>query len=101
MPAIGTAHVDIKGDFSSLHRQLAGTQSKFKQLGGRLARPLGIGIAAGAGVGAAGLYGLGKAASASVEAYEESRKAGARVNAILKATGGVANVSGKQVDRLS
>jgi hypothetical protein len=102
MASVGTAYVELKPDLSALAgRHL---QSKLGGIGRTAGRSLSVGMAAGAGAAGASLYGLAKGAKgakASVQAFEQSRVASQRVNAVLKATGGVANVSSKQMDALA
>ena len=55
-------------------------------------------VAGGAAVGVGGLIAVGKTL---LNQYEESAKIGRQTNAVLKSTGGVANVSAKQVGALA
>lgn len=78
--------------------------TRMKIAGGATARfggVLGGGLAAAAGVAAAGVYGAGKVAVAAAREYTEAARAGAETAAVIKSTGGVANVSQRQVEGLS
>ena len=59
-------------------------------------------VAKGALIGgaAAGLYALGKAAQIGWNEYNQGQRVAAQTNAVLKSTGGVANVSAAQVEKL-
>jgi len=93
--------VQIVGDASSLERAFG----RAEKAGGKLERGLhkiGKASAVAIGVGAgAGLLGLGVAVHASVKELEQAQKATAQTEAVIKSTGGAANVSAKQVDQLS
>jgi hypothetical protein len=92
--------VEIVGDTRNLERAF-GRASKE---GGKLERGLkAVGkasaIAIGAGVGA-GLVGVAFAARASIKEFADAQKVTAQTNAVLKSTGGIANVTAKHVNAL-
>jgi len=59
-----------------------------------------VGIAGKAGVAGA-LVGIGVAAKIGIQEFADSQKITAQTNAVLKSTGGIANVSAAQIDKLS
>ena len=80
----------VTSEFAKIGKSSGTLEDKFKKLGKSLA--LGMGAAA------AGVAVLGKGAiDAAMEAQSVQRK----VEAVIKATGGAANVTGKQVDKLA
>ena len=85
--------VEIVGDASSYQRSLRsaqGTTSKF----GMIAKRALIGGAA------VGMYALAKAAKMGWDEYNQGAKVAAQTNAVIKSTGGVANVTAKEVEDL-
>jgi phage-related protein len=85
--------VEIVGDASSLQRSLQGAQretSSFQK---------GLHTASKGAVVA--LAGLGVAAKAGFDEFSQGQKVAAQTNAVLKSTGGVANVSAGQVNTLA
>src|SRR5690349_10310061 len=99
---LGRAYIPIDGDWSRFNRDLAKRRTSlgrtFGGLGATLGKSLGVGIGAAAGAGLAAVVAEGKRA---VEAFRESRKVGAPTNAVLKSTGGVVNVTAKEVGDLA
>ena len=61
----------------------------------------GLGRVAGFAAGAIGTYGLAQGVRAVVGEMSEAQKVGAQTGAVIKSTGGAANVSAKQVDALA
>jgi hypothetical protein len=93
--------IEILGDSRSLERAFGRAGHASTGLGrslGALGRTAKIAI--GAGVGA-GIVGLGFALHASVKEFEQAQQAAAQTAAVIKSTGGVANVSAKHVTSLS
>lgn len=84
MSSIGTAYVEVKGDYSGL------TKGAKKGISPALK------IASGALVA-----GLGVALKGAVSEAREAAKVGKQTAAVIKSTGGVANVSAKEIDKLS
>jgi hypothetical protein len=88
--------VQIVGDSSSLQRALSQSQ-----------RSLGSWVKSGAafGVGLEAVRGgmrlLGDALNSGIHEWQESSKVAAQTAAVIKSTGGAANVTAKQVDALS
>jgi hypothetical protein len=83
--------VVITGDASSLERALGKTEKQSSSL----AKNIGKAGLAGAVVG------LGAAVKIGVGEFMEAQKVTAQTNAVIKSTGGVANVSAEQVGKLS
>lgn len=100
----GTVVVKILGDDSALRKSLAGASqqvdgfgSKLGKLGGQFAD---FGKKA-ALVGGAAAAGLAFAAKGAIDAAEEAQSVQRKVAAVIKSTGGAANVTAKQVDSLA
>lgn len=93
--------VEIIGNTAGLERAFGRTQTASGRLE-RSLRTLGRAslYAIGAGVGV-GLVGVGLAAHSVNKEFELTERATAQTAAVLKSTGGVANVTAKQVDGLS
>jgi len=90
--------VEIIGDASSLHKafgQAADSGSRFGSVMGSVAKT------AGFAVGAAALGGLAVTLRAGISDWKESAKVAAQTAAVIKSTGGVAQVSARDVDRLA
>jgi hypothetical protein len=92
--------IEIVGDTRGLEKAF-GRASKE---GNKLSRGLkAVGkasaVAIGAGVGA-GLVGVAFAARASIKEFADAQKVTAQTNAVLKSTGGIANVTAKHVEAL-
>ncbi len=85
--------VQILGDSKSLEAALGKAQAKTSKFG--------TALAAGAKVGAAGLLGLGVAAKIGFDEFVDSQKVAAQTAAVLKSTGGAANVTADHVNALS
>ncbi len=103
------AHADVDVDTRGLdkyNRALKDTDrsnSDFVRGSGRVKGAFGSLFFGGAGVaaGAGALYGLGKATKYVLDAFGESETSAAQVAQVIKSTGGAANVSADDVDRLS
>lgn len=78
------------GAFDRKMRQSETTTQRF----GRVAKTALVGGAA------AGLYLFGKAAKIGWDEYNQGQQVAAQTNAVIKSTGGVANVSAEQVEKL-
>lgn len=89
--------VDIIGDSRSLERALGRAQSSSGRLGGAL-RGLGK-VALGAGAVLGG--GLAVAAKIGFDEFKQGQLVAAQTQAVLKSTGGVANVTAGQIDNLA
>lgn len=85
--------VQILGDSKSLEAALGRAQAKTSKLGSALA--------AGAKIGAAGLLGLGVAAKIGFDELVDSQRVMKQTQAVIKSTGGEANVTAEHVDTLS
>lgn len=90
-------NVKIVGDASSYQRALRSVNAE----NAKLKRGFGqLSTAAKVGIGA-GLVGIGLAARSSIKELVQQQKAMAQTQAVLKSTGGAANVTKKQVTDLS
>ena len=85
--------VQILGDSKQLEAALGRASKKTSTFGSALA--------AGAKVGAAGLLGLGVAAKIGFSELVDSQKVAAQTAAVIKSTGGAANVTAGHVNTLS
>ncbi len=85
--------VVLTGDSKSLERALG----RGEKASGKFGKVLG-GAALGAG---AALAGLGVAAKLGFDEFIEAEKVTAQTNAVLKSTGGIANVTAKEIQGLS
>lgn len=100
MAEVASAYVSIlpsaKGFGRSLDSQISGdVTSSGKRLGSSWGKV--FGIAAGLGIGVKAVQFLGD----SLGEAREAQKVGAQTNAVIKATGGAANISAKQVGNLA
>ncbi len=89
--------VQIVGDASSLQRALGKATNTSNKFGGSLKT---LGKVAAVGVGGA-FVGLGLALKNGYEEMAEAQKVAAQTGAVLKSTGGSANVTAKEVDSLA
>lgn len=93
----GTVTVKITGDSKGLKNALDDSDGHLNKFGGKLG-----GVAAGVGKA---FVGMGAAAGAfgvlSVKAFMEAEQVTAQTGAVLKSTGGIANVTAKDVDTLA
>lgn len=88
--------VQIVGDADSFHRAISkatGTTSKFGHV-------LGGAFAVGAAAAGTALVGLGVAAKIGFDEMNDQQKVAAQTGAVLKSTGGAANVTAKHVKAL-
>jgi len=85
--------VEIIGDASSLNRALGQAQTKTSRFG-RVAKTALVGGAA------AGFYALGKAAKIGWDEFNAGQRVAAQTNAVIKSTGGVANITAQEVEDL-
>lgn len=85
--------VQILGDSKSLEAALGRSQTKTSKFG--------RGLAVAAKVGAGALLGLGVAAKIGFDELNDSQKVGAQTAAVLKSTGGAANVTAGHVNDLA
>ena len=105
-PITAEAKVDVDqrgfGRFSRSVRDADRSASRFEKTGGRVRRGLGgVGRAAAAAGGAVGFAGLALGVKKAVSEYEEAAKVGAQTRAVIRSTGGAANVSADDVERLA
>jgi phage-related protein len=89
--------VQIVGDADSLHRALRSATDSSSKFGHALGTGLKV---AAVGAGAA-VVGLGYALKRGIDDFNESQKVAAQLNAVLKSTGGAANVTAKHVNQLA
>jgi hypothetical protein len=90
--------VQIVGDASSLQKALDKAGTATNGFGSKLG---GIAKTAGLAAGATGLGAIAYTLKAGIDEYSQSSKVAAQTQAVIKSTGGAANVTAKQVDRLS
>lgn len=86
-------NVNITGNASSYLRSLGKAQKNTSKFGA-------VAKAALVGGAAAGMYALGKAAKIGWDEYNQGAKVAAQTNAVIKSTGGVANVTAQEVEEL-
>ena len=89
-------NVKIVGDASSYQRALRSAQKDTSKLAHGFRA---LGTAAKIGLGA-GLLGVGLAAKSATKELIDAQKVAAQTQAVIKSTGGIANVTAKHVDRL-
>jgi hypothetical protein len=89
--------VQVVGDADSLHRALSKAQGSTSKFGSVLGGAFRVGAVAAGGA----LLGLGYAAKRGIDEFNESQKVAAQLQAVLKSTGGAANVTAKHVDNLA
>ena len=89
-------NVKIVGDASSYQRALRSAQKDTSHLARGFKA---LGTAAKIGLGA-GLLGVGLAAKSATKELIDAQKVTAQTGAVLKSTGGIANVTAKHVDEL-
>lgn len=101
MAEVGSAFVSVlpsaKGFGRSLDSQIGGD---VKSSGSRMGKVFGSAMKVGLLAAGAGLVAVGGAFAGAVKAAAESEKITAQTAAVLKSTGGAANVSAKQVQNL-
>ncbi len=90
--------ITIIGDAASYSRALKSASSATTTFGSTLAK---VGKVAALATGAAGIGGLFLTLRAGTREWVETTKQAAQTAAVLKSTGGVANVTAKQVDELA
>jgi hypothetical protein len=90
--------VEIVGDASSLHRALGKADSSAGGFGKTLGK---MGKIAAFSAGGAGLGALAVGLKIGIGEYQQSEKVAAQTNAVIKSTGGVANVTAKHVSDLA
>ena len=101
--------VEIVGDASSLERAFKKSSRSAKNFQGDMQKTHttgrrtfgGLGRVAGFAAGAIGTYGLAQGVRAVVGELGEAQKVGAQTGAVIKSTGGAANVSAKHVNALA
>src|SRR5215471_2670396 len=106
--AIATAFVDVRARTTSLKgdvdRELGSSMGPLGAKHGKTWGKSFSGAAKGilaSGTGMLAALGVGEFVKKSVEAAEESRKVTAQTAAVIKSTGGAANVTAKQIDNLA
>jgi hypothetical protein len=93
----GTVTVKITGDSKGLKDALDDSDSKLSNFGGKMGGVAGTVGKAFVGMGAAaGAFGV-----LSVKAFMEAQQVTAQTAAVIKSTGGIANVTAKDVDTLA
>lgn len=92
-----TLKVDIIGDASSLNRALGSVTKSGSKFGSIMHGA----VRAGAIAAGAAFAGLGIAAKIGFDEFNEGQRVAAQTQAVLKSTGGVANVTAKQIDSLA
>ena len=90
--------VEIVGDARQLRRALRDVEKDSKSFGKSLR---GMGRTAALTAGAAGVGGLVLGLKAGIKEFKQAQQVTAQTNAVLKSTGGVANVSAKEVTGLA
>lgn len=90
--------VEITGDTRGLERALGRAGRQTDTMGKRLG---GLGKTAAIAAGGAGIGALTLALTRGFDELKESQRVTAQTNAVLKSTGGVANVTAKHVDDLA
>ncbi len=88
--------VEIVGDASKLKRALGDADSSSSKFGGTMSKLAKVGAPVAAGLGVAVAAG-----ARFVKAAEESNRVSRQTDAVIRSTGGTANVTAKQVDQLS
>jgi murein DD-endopeptidase MepM/ murein hydrolase activator NlpD len=102
-----TLEVQVTGDASSLNRSLRSANAQLEKFGkqsslsGRLSSNGFSRMSVAARGATAGVAGLAAGATYLIKQYEESAKVGRQTAAVIKSTGGAANVSAKQVQSLA
>lgn len=91
---IDRPRIEVEYDDSEVDRGLRNTESKTKRGFGSIGKAAALGAAAG-------FAALGYATKQFADEAMEAQKVAAQTNAVIKSTGGIANVSAKDVDRLS
>lgn len=91
----GTIAVKVVGDATQLNRTLADTERKVGGFGRTLA---GIGTAIGGAFAAKKVFDF---AGGAIKAAQDARRVAAQTAAVIRSTGGAANVSAKQIDKLT
>lgn len=94
----GTVLLNVSPDLSNFHRVLSGQILRSKSRLGGVGKVAGLAIAGGVGVG---LAALGKVITDSLGAAQEALQVEAQTRAALKSTKGIANVTEKDIARLS
>jgi hypothetical protein len=98
---VGSARVVLGVDNRGLKRGLADAEDDVKRSGGRMGSVFSsLGKAAG-GVAVAGIATAGYALKKFAEEAMEAEKVTAQTEAVLKSTGGAANVTAGEIDRLA
>jgi phage-related protein len=97
-PIARSLRVEIVGDASNYSRALGQASNASTGFGNSLAR---MGKIAFLTAGAAGVGGLALALKAGISEWAQSAKVAAQTEAVLRSTGGAANVTAKQVDDLA
>lgn len=90
--------VKFVGDTSDLERAFHKAGSAATSFGGAIG---GVAKVAGVAAGAAGIGAIGLVLKTGIGEWNQSTKVAAQTGAVIKSTGGAANVTAKQVDSLS
>lgn len=90
--------VEIVGDAASLHKALGKADSSSSSFGKTIGK---LGKTAALTAGGAGLGALAIGLKIGISSYMDAQKNAAQTNAVIKSTGGIANVSAKQVGDLA
>ena len=91
---VAVLEAKLRADTRSFDRDIGRSESKMSKFGSLASK-----AALGAGVGIA--YGLGKVAKIGWDEFNQGQKVAAQTNAVLKSTGGVANVTAGHVNELA
>lgn len=89
--------VEIVGDADSFHRAIGKATGSTSKLGSVLGGAFRVGAVAAGGA----LLGVGYALKRGIDDFNESQKVAAQLQAVLKSTGGAANVTAKHVNNLA
>ena len=87
---VAVLEAKLRADTRSFDRAIGRSEAKMSKFGSLASK-----AALGAGVGIA--YGLGKVAKIGWDEFNQGQKVAAQTNAVLKSTGGVANVTAEHV----
>jgi hypothetical protein len=90
---VAVLEAKLRADTRDFDRAMGRSETKMGKFGK-------VAGAAALGAGAAVAYGLGKVAKIGWDEFNQGQAVAAQTNAVLKSTGGIANVSAKHVDDL-
>lgn len=90
--------VKVVGDTKEFEKALGRASRQADSFSSKIGRALKVGVFAGA---TAGVVGLTAALKVGIDEFRESERVAAQTAAALKSTGGAANISAKQIERLA